>query len=139
MPIVDSDMIPKKTREFFTSLMEAQAQGTAITYDKDTECYSGIFDTKTLNKFIDEGVLELVDEIDGLVTIILNGRDDFLSGFAGGMKEASNGNDQYYADYNANAFAFSVGYEHYIRITKKRLPTDYVCHGFEVNGEIYNQ
>ena len=63
---------------------------------------------------------------------MINNRDDFLSSFAAGISEAKNGNDQSYADYNANPFAFSVGYEHFHQIAKKkRQLVGYICHGFE--------
>ena len=48
------------------------------------------------------------------------------------VREAKNGADQSYADYNANPFAFSVGFEHFHQISKKkRQLVGYVCHGFE--------
>ena len=63
---------------------------------------------------------------------MINNRDDFLSSFAAGVREAKNGSDQAYADYNANPFAFSVGYEHFHQIAKKKRQIHgYICHGFE--------
>lgn len=133
-------MIPKKTREFFVSLMEAMEEGTPVIYERESDRYSGIFCEKIINRYIEEGVVELVEEVDGVVTIILNGRDDFISGFARGVQEAKNGNDLLYADYNANPFAFSIGYEHYKKVSgKKGVPAGYVCHGFELDGSIHTQ
>ncbi|WP_281560217.1 hypothetical protein [Thalassomonas sp. RHCl1] len=141
-------MISKKVREFFVSLMEARAQtssdigASAVGYDPETEQYTGVFNPAVVNKFIDEGVLELVADENGLTTILLNNRSDFLSGFASGVSEAKLGRDQYYADYNANPFAFSVGYEHFLQINKKKRPIPgYLCHGFvdEQTGEIHKQ
>jgi len=118
--------------------MEAQAEGTPVTYVNETELYTGAFNSKVVDKFINEGIIELVSNEQGLSTILLNGRDDFLSGFASGVNEASLGRDQYYADYNANPFAFSVGFEHYQHISKKKgVPPDYICHGFELNEETH--
>ncbi|MEP0176958.1 MAG: hypothetical protein ABJH28_21235 [Paraglaciecola sp.] len=135
-------MISKKVRELFTSMMEAQSEGTPVTYDIETEQYTGYFNQAVVNKFIDAGLLELVDETDGLSCLIMNNRDDFLSGFASGVNEARLGRDQYYADYNANPFAFSVGFEHFLYLNKKpRLLVGYICHGFinDETGEIYVQ
>ena len=144
-------MISKKVREFFVSLMEAREEGdggdSAVCYHGETELYSGYFNDAVVDKFIEQGVVELVnseavDNNAGLTTIILNNRADFLSGFAAGVNEAKLGRDQYYADYNANPFAFSVGYEHYLQWQKKkRQPLDYFCHGFvdEQTGETYKQ
>ena len=124
--------------------MEARAESEAggVVYDPETEQYTGIFNSTVVNKFIDEGVLELVSDEQGLTTILLNNRADFLSGFASGVSEAKLGRDQYYADYNANPFAFSVGYEHYRQVSKKKRPVPgYLCHGFidELTGEIHRQ
>ncbi|WDE04320.1 hypothetical protein SG34_023720 [Thalassomonas viridans] len=137
-------MISKKVREFFVSLMEARVDGEAggVCYDPETEQYTGVFNPSVVNKFIDEGVLELVSNDGGLTIILLNNRGDFLSGFASGVSEAKLGRDQYYADYNANPFAFSVGYEHYQQLSKKKRPVPgYLCHGFvdEQTGEIHKQ
>nr|WP_268820260.1 hypothetical protein [Paraglaciecola sp. G1-23] len=112
-------------------MMEAQPQGTPVTYEPETEQYTGYFNQALVNKFIDQGLLELVDNQDGLICIIMNNRDDFLSGFSSGVSEARLGRDQSYADYNANPFAFSVGYEHFLSLNKKpRLLVGYICHGF---------
>lgn len=116
-------------------MMEAQKEGTPVTYDVETEQYTGYFNQTVVNKFIDQGLLELVDNHDGETCLLMNNRDDFLSGFASGVNEARLGRDQSYADYNANPFAFSVGYEHFIYMNKKpRLLVGYVCHGF-INDE----
>lgn len=135
-------LISKKVREFFVSLMEANAENTAVSYENETEQYTGVFNISLVNKFIDQGVIELVVNEAGLTTIILNNRADFLSGFASGVNEASLGRDQYYADYNANPFAFSIGFEHYLQRQKKKRRGDaYLCHGFifDESGEIYKQ
>ena len=139
-------MISKKIREFFAALMEAakdeNATDAAVYYDNETEQYTGAFNESVVNKMIDQGVVELVSNENYLITLLLNNRDDFLSGFASGVNEARLGRDQYYADYNANPFAFSVGYEHYLHHNKKkRNQIDYVCHGFicDDTGEIYHQ
>jgi len=110
--------------------MEA-TDASPVRYDVETEQYSGFFNSAIVDKYIELGALELVDEISGITILIIN-RDDFLSSFAAGVREATNGSDQAYADYNANPFAFSVGYEHFHQINKKKRPiSGYVCHGFE--------
>mgnify|MGYP000026485526 FL=1 len=124
-------MISKKVREFFVSLMEA-TENSAVTYDGETEQYSGFFNNTVVDKYIELGALELVESDTGATVILLNNRDDFLSSFAAGVREAKNGADQSYADYNANPFAFSVGFEHFHHIAKKkRQLVGYNCHGFE--------
>ncbi|MFB0979741.1 MAG: hypothetical protein QMC62_02345 [Alteromonadaceae bacterium] len=123
-------MISKKVRTLFVSLMEA-TNASLVSYDIETEQYSGNFNAAVVDKYIALGALELVETGNG-ITIIINHRDDFLSSFAAGAREAKNGSDQSYADYNANPFAFSVGYEHFHQITKKKRPiSGYICHGFE--------
>ncbi|MBL4765704.1 MAG: hypothetical protein JKX67_10580 [Colwellia sp.] len=124
-------MISKKVRELFVSLMEA-ADDSPVSYDVETEQYSGCFNNVVVDKYIELGALELVEGGSGTTTILINNRDDFLSSFAAGAREANNGSDQSYADYNANPFAFSVGYEHFQKIAKKkRSVSGYICHGFE--------
>jgi hypothetical protein len=123
-------MLSKKVRTLFVSLMEA-TNASLVSYDIETEQYSGNFNAAVVDKYIALGALELVETGNG-ITIIINHRDDFLSSFAAGAREAKNGSDQSYADYNANPFAFSVGYEHFHQITKKKRPiSGYICHGFE--------
>ena len=122
--------------------MEASEQDTAVILDRETDTYCGVFNASVVDKFIEQGVLELVADQGGLTTLILNNREDFLSGFASGVNEARLGRDQYYADYNANPFAFSIGFEHFLQHNKKRFKAvDYLCHGFtcEQTGEIYCQ
>ncbi|MBU2923639.1 hypothetical protein Q4506_02445 [Colwellia sp. 4_MG-2023] len=134
-------MISKKVRELFSSLMEA-GDGSPVSYDIETEQYTGYFNESVVNKFVDEGVVELVHNDDGLVCLRLINREDFLSGFASGVNEARLGRDQYYADYNASPFAFSIGYEHFLYMNKKpKLLIGYICHGFinETTGEVHNQ
>ena len=124
-------MISKKVRELFVSLMEA-SDDAAVSYDIETEQYSGFFNNTVVDKYIELGALELVEGSTGATTILINNRDDFLSSFAAGVREAKNGADQSYADYNANPFAFSVGYEHFHQVAKKKRPVSgYICHGFE--------
>lgn len=124
-------MISKKVRDLFVSLMEA-TDDTPIAYDIDTEQYSGFFNSTVVDKYIELGALELIESGTGPTNILLNNRDDFLSSFASGVREAKNGSDQSYADYNANPFAFSVGFEHFHQISKKkRQLIGYICHGFE--------
>ena len=111
--------------------MEA-ADDAAVSYDVETEQYSGFFNSVVVDKYIELGALELVEDDSSAITILINNRDDFLSSFAAGIREAKLGNDQSYADYNANPFAFSVGYEHFHKMAKKKRPNyDYICHGFE--------
>lgn len=124
-------MISKKVRELFVSLMEATEKNSAISYDVETDQYSGAFNNTVVDKYIELGALEFVESAEKTVIILLNNRDDFLSSFAAGVKEAKQGNDQSYADYNSSAFAFSVGYEHFHQMNKKkRRLEDYICHGF---------
>ena len=124
-------MISKKVRELFVSLMEA-TDDSAVAYDGETEQYSGYFNNTVVDKYIELGALELVESDTGATVILLNNRDDFLSSFAAGVREAQNGADQSYADYNANPFAFSVGFEHFHHIAKKKHQlVGYICHGFE--------
>ena len=124
-------MISKKVRELFVALMEA-SDDSPVSYDVETEQYSGFFNNVVVDKYIELGALELVEGGGGPTTILINNRDDFLSSFAAGVREAKNGSDQAYADYNANPFAFSVGYEHFHQIAKKkRQRHGYICHGFE--------
>jgi hypothetical protein len=112
-------MISKKVRELFVSMMEA-SNDTPIVYDNQTDQYSGYFNKMVVDKYIDLGALLFVEECTEQITLLLNNRDDFLSSFAAGVREASLGNDQAYADYNANPFAFSIGYEHYQKVIKKK-------------------
>ena len=135
-------MISKKIREFFSSLMEATDNNSSVSFDNETEQYSGYFNDSVVNKFINEGLLELVDNNDSGTCLIMNNRDDFLSGFASGVNEARLGRDMYYADYNANPFAFTIGYEHFLHMNKKpRNLIGYICHGFidDNTGEIHIQ
>jgi hypothetical protein len=134
-------VISKKVRELFVSLMEA-SDDSPVSYDVETEQYSGFFNSTVVDKYIELGALEFVEGGSGTTTILINNRDDFLSSFAAGAREANNGSDQSYADYNANPFAFSVGYEHFYQIAKKKRPVSgYLCHGFERedNGLIHQQ
>ena len=124
-------MISKKVRELFVSLMEA-VDDSPVSYDVETEQYCGCFNRTVVDKYIELGALEFVEGTSDATTILINNRDDFLSSFAAGAREAMNGSDQSYADYNANPFAFSVGYEHFHQIAKKKRPiSGYICHGFE--------
>lgn len=134
-------MISKKVKELFVALMEAN-NDSPVSYDVETEHYSGFFNSAVVDKYIELGALELVDAGSGSTTIMINNRDDFLSSFAAGVREAKNGSDQAYADYNANPFAFSVGYEHFHQMAKKKRQVyGYICHGFESDdtGSIHQQ
>jgi hypothetical protein len=114
--------------------MEATSskESALVSFDSETDLYSGSFNKTLLNKFINEGVFELVDTAGDYTTLIMNNREDFLSGFASGVNEARLGRDQYYADYNASPFAFSVGYEHFLYMNKKPKRLEgYLCHGFK--------
>ena len=133
-------MISKKVRELFVSLMEA-TDDSPVSYDVESEQYSGAFNGAVIDKYIELGALELVEAKSG-ITILINNRDDFLSSFAAGAREAKNGSDQSYADYNANPFAFSIGFEHFHQIAKKKRPiSGYICHGFEREdtGSVHQQ
>ena len=135
-------MISKRIRELFSSLMEATANSSAVFFDNETEQYTGYFNESIVNKFIKEGVLELVNYNGAETCLIMNNRDDFLSGLASGVNEARLGRDMHYADYNANPFAFTIGYEHFLHMNKKpRQLVGYVCHGFidDNTGDIHHQ
>jgi len=139
-------VISKKVRELFVSLMEAKETAAtdeaAVSYDNETDQYTGYFNHGVVDKYIELGALELVEGGNDETTLLINNRDDFLSSFAAGVREAKNGSDQSYADYNANPFAFSVGYEHYLQVTKKkRIISGYLCHGFECDesGGVHQQ
>jgi len=126
-------LISKKVRELFVSLMEANSNNSTsmVRFDPETEVYSGSFNEALLDKFINDGVFEVIDSDSDSTNLLMNHRDDFLSGFASGVNEAKLGRDQYYADYNANPFAFSLGYEHFLYMNKKpKRLEDYDCHGF---------
>jgi hypothetical protein len=124
-------MISKKVRELFVSMMEA-TNDTPIMYDSQTDQYSGFFNKVVVEKYIELGALLFIEECGGQITLLLNNRDDFLSSFAAGVREAKLGNDQAYADYNANPFAFSIGFEHYHQVRKRSSKyVNYLCHGFE--------
>ncbi len=55
-------MISKKVRELFVSLMEAASGNNTslIKFDPETEIYSGSFNVTLLDKFIHEGVFEMI-------------------------------------------------------------------------------
>ena len=111
--------------------MEAD-EDSPVSYDVESEQYSGTFNSTVVDKYIELGALELVEGDGDTTVLLINNRDDFLSSFSAGIREAKNGSDQAYADYNANPFAFSVGYEHYHQMTKKKRQIyGYICHGFE--------
>jgi len=134
-------VISKKVRELFVALMEAD-DDSPVSYDIETEQYTGFFNRLVVDKYIELGALEFVEGCCGTITIVINNRDDFLSSFAAGVREAGIGSDQAYADYNANPFAFSVGYEHFHQVAKKkRTIHGYICHGFEKGdtGKIHHQ
>jgi hypothetical protein len=121
-------MISKKTRTFFASLMEVDSENSPVHYDPDAELYRGYFHQPTVTKMAKQGFISLHGEAQGEMCIRINLRLDFLSGFASGANEASLGRDQYYADYNAHPFAFSLGHEQFHH-QSKRPPQGYRCHG----------
>ena len=53
-------MISKKVRELFVSLMEAN-DDSPVSYNIETEQYSGSFNRVVVDKYIELGALELVD------------------------------------------------------------------------------
>ncbi|MGB0937700.1 MAG: hypothetical protein ACPGTQ_09585 [Colwellia sp.] len=134
-------MISKKVRELFVSLMEA-TEDSAVIYVRETDRYSGYFNESVVNKYVDLGLLEVVEHRSGETVLLINDRDDFLSSFTAGVREAKLGNDQSYADYNANPFAFSIGFEHYLHLNKKpKQLQGYICQGFmnDETGEVHSQ
>lgn len=134
-------MISKKVRELFVSLMEA-TNDSMVIYDVETEQYSGFFNATVVDKYVELGLLDRVENNTDEMILLINNRDDFLSSFTAGAREAKQGNDQSYADYNANPFAFSVGYEHYLHMNKKpKQLIGYICHGFlnQETGELHTQ
>jgi hypothetical protein len=111
--------------------MEAD-DDSPVSYDVETEQYSGFFNNAVVDQYIELGALALVEDGTDPICILINNIDDFLSSFTAGVREAKNGSDQSYADYNTNPFACSVGYEHYHQISKKkRQLSGCLCHGFE--------
>jgi hypothetical protein len=64
-----------------------------VKFDPETEIYSGTFNMVLLNKFIHEGGFEVVDSDGDFTNLLMNHRDDFLSGFASGVNEAKLGRD----------------------------------------------
>jgi hypothetical protein len=80
-----------------------------------------------LNKYIDLGATELVDDSSGPAIILINNRSDFLSSFSAGVREAKNGKDASYCDYNAIPFAFTVGFEHFHQNNKKGIRMKITC------------
>ncbi|MCG6387518.1 hypothetical protein K6U51_12675 [Vibrio fluvialis] len=115
------------------------------------EIYVGYFDRAIIDKMQAVGLIELVGVYDDeRQALKLRQRDDFLSSWAAGVREARNGADLHYADYSNNQYAFSAGYEHWHARNKKALKgklthysseSEYVCHGFidAATGEIYHQ
>ncbi len=77
--------------------MEASDNNSVVSFDHETEQYTGFFNESVVNKFINEGVLELVDSNGDETCLIMNKIPDFLSGFASGANEARLGRDMYYA------------------------------------------
>ena len=51
-------MISKKVRELFVSLMEA-SDDSAVSYDIETEQYSGFFNNTVVDKYIELGALRI--------------------------------------------------------------------------------
>lgn len=115
------------------------------------EVYVGYFDTGIINKLQALNVITLLGvHDDDKQALKLVERDDFLSSFEAGVREARNGSDLHYADYANNQYAFSAGYEHWHNRNKKALKgklthyssdVEYVCHGFidKATGEVHKQ
>lgn len=111
-----------------------------VTLIPNDEIYVGYFDTTVINKMQALNIITLLGVHDDEKQVIkLVERDDFLSSFAAGVREARNGADLHYADYSNNQYAFSAGYEHWHNRNKKALKgklthysseSEYVCHGF---------
>ena len=147
--------IPKKQLNFIVELMSAlPIDGTQyqwqpeVSYCPHDFAYFGYFDKTIINKMQQIGVITIIGEHDDeMQSVLLVERDDFLSSFAAGVREAMLGNDLHYADYNSNQYAFSCGYEHCKNRLKKKntLPynrnIEHVCHGFMCidTNEYWNQ
>lgn len=123
----------------------------SIQYIPNDEVYIGYFDTEVINKMQTAGILSLLAVQDDERQVLkLVEREDFLSSFEAGAREARLGNDLHYADYANNQYAFSCGYEHWqarnkhagkSRFTHYSLSNEFVCHGFieADSGDIYRQ
>lgn len=130
------------------TVYEAPPQVELIPND---EIYIGYFDRTVIDKMQSLGLIELVGVHDNEQQVLkLCQRDDFLSSWEAGVREARNGADLHYADYSNNQYAFSAGYEHWHNRNKKALKgklthyssaIEYVCHGFkdESTGDIHSQ
>ncbi len=115
------------------------------------ETYVGYFDTGVINKMQALNIITLLGvHDDEQQAIKLVERDDFLSSFEAGVREARNGSDLHYADYSNNQYAFSCGYEHWHKRNKKALKgklthysseIEFVCHGFTdaATGDTHKQ
>ena len=139
--------IPKKQLSLLVELMEAlPMDGTVydtppqIEYNAHDEAYLGYFDTTIIDRMQANGVIELIGvHSDERQELRIKERDDFLSSWEAGVREARNGQDLHYADYSNNQYAFSAGYEHWHNRNKKALKgklthyskeMEYLCHGF---------
>jgi hypothetical protein len=71
--------------------MEADAgnNGSLVVFNPETEIYSGSFNELMLNKFINEGVFEVIDSDGDFTNLLMNHKNDFLSGFAFGVSKQS--------------------------------------------------
>ncbi len=145
--------IPKKMFQLITSMMEANvvghttsSEGSIMTYDPESELYTGHFDAKVVELLEKKGLLELTHSDDGELAIRINEHSPFLTSFSAGALEHKRGNDIYYADYSSHPFAFVAGYQHSLERKKlKAIPYCYdegrYCHGFECEdtGEVFTQ
>ncbi|EGQ9764631.1 MULTISPECIES: hypothetical protein [Vibrio] len=150
--------IPKKQLSLIIELMEAMPMdGTEyetppqVELIPNDEIYIGYFDKTVIDKMQFVGLIELVGVFDDeRQALKLIQRDDFLSSWEAGVREARLGNDLHYADYSNNQYAFSAGYEHWHARNKKALKgrmihysseAEFVCHGFidATTGEIHKQ
>lgn len=123
----------------------------AVTYCPNDQVYYGEWDKTLLNRLVSLGVIILVGEEDedkegGIKMLRLRERDDFLSSFESGVKEAKNNNGLDYADYVSNQYAFTAGHQQWHQCNGKRkvtysLKDEDVCHGFpcEDTQDIYHQ
>jgi hypothetical protein len=71
--------------------MEANSNNSSsmVRFSAEAEIYSGVFNKILLNKFINNGVFEVIDTYADSTRLLMNNRDDFLNGFASGVNEAN--------------------------------------------------
>lgn len=115
-------------------------QPPQVAFVPNDEVYLGYFDTTIIDRMQGMKIIQLIGiHDDERQEIKLIERDDFLSSWAAGVREARNGQDLHYADYANNQYAFSAGYEHWHNRKKRALKgklvhyssdIEYICHGF---------